>query len=260
MNVLNAIFRAWDKEENPDLYPDKMTPLDYSMARNAKGHKLYIFTGRNKDGTERYLRLGKQFREMPEFAADPIKHIGNKVAPIPQAVATGFTGRSMGGFENKEVSESKGWKRVGFATKNLAKTYLPYSVSGAYNKAVKGQGADFSAFDLVGNSSKGMTPYKAKEEYLKAYEHGAKPEILKDIDRSMRLSGYNNSDITKAKNQAKGKYNKQFKDRYIQALTEGDKEKIKKISSDMKKKNVSPVDQRKIYAKAFKEFRESRGN
>lgn len=260
MNVLNAIFRAWDKEENPDLYPDKMTPLDYSMVRNAKGHKLYIFTGRNKDGTERYLRLGKQFREMPEFAADPIKHIGNKVAPIPQAVATGFTGRSMGGFENKEVSESKGWKRVGFATKNLAKTYLPYSVSGAYNKAVKGQGADFSAFDLVGNSSKGMTPYKAKEEYLKAYEHGAKPEILKDIDRSMRLSGYNNSDITKAKNQAKGKYNKQFKDRYIQALTEGDKEKIKKISSDMKKKNVSPVDQRKIYAKAFKEFRESRGN
>ena len=260
MNVLNALFRAWDKEENPDLYPEKMTPLDYSMVKNAKGHKLYIFIGRNKDGTERYLRLGKQFREVPEMVADPLKHFGNKVAPIPQAAVTAFTGKSMGNFENKEISEAKGWKRVGFAAKNLGKTYLPYSVSGAYNKIVKGQGADFTPFDLIGNSSKGMTPYKAKEEYLKAYEQGAKPEVIKDIDRSMRLSGYDNSDITKTKNQAKGKYNKQFKDRYIDALNNGDKEKIKKISNDMKKKNVSPMDQRKIYAKAFKEFRESRGN
>lgn len=260
MNVLNAIFRAWDKEEYPELYPEKMTAWDYSMAKNAKGQRLYIFLGRNKDGTERYLRLGKQFREMPEFAADPIKHIGNKVAPIPQAIATGFTGKSMGGFENKEISESKGWGRVGFAAKNLAKTYLPYSVSGAYNKVVKGQGADFTPFDLIGNTSKGMTKYKAKEEFLKAYKHGAKADVIADIENSMKMSGFDRQDIKKVKNQAKGSFNKQFKEQYIEALSSGDKKKIGKVTENMKKKNVSPIDQRAIYSKAFKEFYESRGN
>ena len=126
MNILNALFRAWDRDKNPDLYPEKMTPLNYSMLGNSVKEKTCVFIGRNQDGTEKYVRFGKQFREMPEMAEDPLKKIGGKIAPLPQTIATIFTGRSMSGFENKEMSEAKGWKRVGIAAKQGATSFLPY--------------------------------------------------------------------------------------------------------------------------------------
>lgn len=259
MNILNAIFRMYDKEKYPELYSEKLNPKDYSMLGNSTGSKLYIFIGRNKDGSERYLRLGKQFREVPEMVADPIKHFGNKVAPIPQAIITAGTGRSMGGFENKEISDSKGWERVGFAAKNLGKTYLPYSVQGAYNKIVKGQGSDFTAFDLVGNTSKGMTKYKAREQFLKAYQNGNKEAKINEIEKSMRRNNINEKDIKSIRKSTMTTYTKPFKEAYKKALEEGDTKKIEKITKNMTKKNISPIDQRNVYTKALKEFYKERG-
>lgn len=254
MNILNAAFRLWDRDKNKDLYPENMSPFDYSMAGNSTGQKLYIFIGRNKDGSERYLRLGKQFREVPEMLQDPIKHFGNKVAPIPQAIITAGTGRSMGGFENKEISKSSGWGRVGFAAKNLGKTYLPYSVTSAIQK-----GADFSPFDLIGNTGKGMTEYKAKEAFKNAYEHRNNVRQIEDVRRSMRLNGFNAKDIKKAENSAKTLYLKKYKDNYKEALKAEDISKITKITNKMEKANVSPIDQRKIYTKALSEFYKDKG-
>ena len=42
----------------------------------------YVFIGRNSDGTARMLRVGKQFREVPELAADPITKLSGKSASI----------------------------------------------------------------------------------------------------------------------------------------------------------------------------------
>ena len=33
-------------------------------------NQTYLFSGRNKDGTEKYIRWGKQFREFPELLFD----------------------------------------------------------------------------------------------------------------------------------------------------------------------------------------------
>lgn len=48
---------------------------------NAPGHELNIYAGQNEDGTERYIRLGKQFREVMEWGIDPIKKLGSKASP-----------------------------------------------------------------------------------------------------------------------------------------------------------------------------------
>ena len=261
MNILNAIFRAWDRDKHPELYPKKMTAWDYSIWGNALAtesafNRLMptVFAGRNSDGTERHVRFGKQFREVPEMAEDPIKKIGNKFSPMFQYGATIFTGRSMGGFENKEIAEAKGWKRVGVATKQLGETFLPFSVSSAINKK-----QDYSPFDLVATTSKGMSKYKAGEEFKKAYERGNKAQTITDIEKSMKRNGFSQKDIKTVENRAKGQYLKQFKDSYKQALESGDTAKIKKITENMKKKNVSPIDMTKIYTKALSEYYKSMG-
>lgn len=259
MNILNAVFRMWDKEEYPDLYPEKMSAKDFSMLGNSTGAKLYVFIGRNKDGTERYLRLGKQFREVPEMAADPIKHFGAKLAPIWQSGATAFTGHSIGGFEDKEISNAKGWKRVGLAAKNLGSKYVPLSVQNAYNKEVKGQGSDFTPFDLIGNTSKGMSEYKAKEQFTEAYKKGNKAEKISEIEKSMRRNGFDDKKINSIKKSTMTTYTKPFKEAYKEALSNGDVKQIDKITKDLNKKNISPIEQQKIYTKALKEFYKEMG-
>lgn len=259
MNMLNAMFRLWDKEKYPEYYPEKLTARDYSMLGNATGSKLYVFIGRNRDGSERYLRLGKQFREVPELIKDPIKHFGAKVAPVWQSGVTMLTGHSVGGFENKELSKAEGWERVGLAAKNMASKYVPLSVQNAYSKEVLGYGSDFTAFDFIGNSSKGMNKYKAKEQFIKAFEKGGKASQIQDIEKSMRMNNISAKDINTVKNNAKTAFLKPYKEQYKEALTTGNTKKIENISKAMTKKNVSTIDQRKIYSKALSEFYKERG-
>lgn len=254
MNILNAVFRMWDRDKNPDLYPEKMTAKDYSMLGNSVGQKTCVFAGRNSDGTERYVRFGKQFREVPEMVEDPIKKIGGKIAPIPQTAATIMTGHSLSGFENKEMSEAKGWKRVGVAAKQGVTTFLPFSVGSAINK--KG---DYSLFDLVATTSKGMSKYKAGEKFKDIYSSDSDPKKIEEIEKAMRMNRFSDKDIKTIRNRAKGQTYKQYKDDFKIAIEAGDTNKVKKISEKMEKKHISKIDQREIYLKALKDYYKSRG-
>ena len=254
MNILNAVFRMWDRDKNPDLYPEKMTAKDYSMLGNSVGQKTCVFAGRNSDGTERYVRFGKQFREVPEMVEDPIKKIGGKIAPIPQTAATIMTGHSLSGFENKEMSEAKGWKRVGVAAKQGVTTFLPFSVGSAINK--KG---DYSPFDLVATTSKGMSKYKAGEKFKDIYSSDSDPKKIEEIEKAMRMNRFSDKDIKTIRNGAKGQTYKQYKDDFKIAIEAGDTNKVKKISEKMEKKHISKIDQREIYLKALKDYYKSRG-
>ena len=254
MNILNAVFRMWDRDKNPDLYPEKMTAKDFSMLGNSVGQKTCVFAGRNSDGTERYVRFGKQFREVPEMVEDPIKKIGGKIAPIPQTAATIMTGHSLSGFENKEMSEAKGWKRVGVAAKQGVTTFLPFSVGSAINK--KG---DYSPFDLVATTSKGMSKYKAGEKFKDIYSSDSDPKKIEEIEKAMRMNRFSDKDIKTIRNRAKGQTYKQYKDDFKIAIEAGDTNKVKKISEKMEKKHISKIDQREIYLKALKDYYKSRG-
>ena len=192
MNALNAYFRVKDEDDeekkaeemrqlNPDYrspyelaYPNGMKWYDYTMAGNALGHQTHLFAGHYSDGTESYVRWGKQFRELPElfFGRDGfsipgpmIDKISGKVNPLMSTIFTLISGHSLNGFENKDMKNKKGWERDVARLYVLAKAWLPYSVPTQEDK-------DFMWIDLMMPSSKGMTPYKAIDYFKKAIMSG----------------------------------------------------------------------------------------
>jgi hypothetical protein len=123
VNILNSVARKKDMEENPELYTeDQLAILDKSikdvdlsnqeevaaylkdlskltMANNTIGHKTHLFDGRYEDGKERYIRWGKQFRELPELFMDEsgvnfprpmLRKLGGKAAPQVQILSQGI--------------------------------------------------------------------------------------------------------------------------------------------------------------------------
>ena len=75
----------------------------------------------------------------------------------------------------------------------------------------------------------------------------------------MRMNNISAKDINTVKNNAKTAFLKPYKEQYKEALTTGNTKKIENISKAMTKKNVSTIDQRKIYSKALSEFYKERG-
>lgn len=188
MNVLNAIFREKDRKENPDLYPQKMTGRDYSMMGNSRGDKTYVFIGRNNDGTERYWRLGKQFREVPEMVLKPTEKLGGKASPILDLASQTFTGKSLSNFENRDLSNKKGLSRIPAVGKMYVNSILPFSFNSLVN-----QSKDFSPLDFFAQTSKGTTFYKGKEQYLEALKHKDK-KVIKEISKDLKRNKINASD------------------------------------------------------------------
>lgn len=161
MNAFNYIMRRRDEKENPEFYKTReLSFIDYTMFGNSYGNKTYLFMGRNKDGTERYLRWGKQFRELPEMLQDPplgiINRLGAKGAPVPQIVSQIATGRTLSGFENFDISDKKGWERATGVMKTLIRSAFPFST-----RAIWYNNRDWRLTDLAFPERKGMTSYKA---------------------------------------------------------------------------------------------------
>lgn len=188
-NALNSINRQRDKEENPDLYPEKMTPKDYSLMGNVEGSKTYVFLGRNSDGTERYWRLGKQFREVPELVEKPLEKLGGKASPVAQLTAQAFTGKTLSGFENKNLKDKEGLQKVGAMSGEIAKSFLPYSFSGLTDPK-----KDLNAYEFFAPTNRGMTFYKGRERYMDAIKKKDKEEIKK-ITNDIKRNKLNPDDI-----------------------------------------------------------------
>ncbi len=167
VNLLNYMFSKYDNAKQrgvPFLKGDGVT-----MVENDPGHKTHLFVGRYPDGTKRYIRWGKQFREGPELIYDQtagqispvtavIHKAGGKAAPAMQLISTIFTRTSLGGFRNKELADKVGWSWVGAATKEILKTPLPFAFKNTLNETKQ-----FKLTDLAFPSSKGMSYYKGKK-------------------------------------------------------------------------------------------------
>lgn len=192
MNGLNAYFRAKDEEEMRQeaeemrkvdktykspyelAYPNGMKWHDYLMPGNTLSHQTHLFTGRYEDGTERYARWGKQFRELPElffgrdgfsFPGPMIDKLSGKANPFLASVFEFVSGHSLSGWENVHMKDKKGWERDVARLYLLASKFVPYSVPTQEDK-------DFYWLDLVMPSSKGFTPGKAINYFEKAILSG----------------------------------------------------------------------------------------
>lgn len=185
INVLNYTFRKWDEKDNPQYYKDKdMKFIDYTMWGNTIGKRTNLFVGRYEDGTERYVRWGKQFRELFEFFYDesgfnpivaPLKKIGGKLSPALQLVSQIFTGVAPSGFRNDDIYGKKGWDRAQGIFKTLIKSPIPFA-----SRNLLSDDKEFHVTDIAFPSSKGMTRYKSIELFKHAIL-GKDERLLKEI-------------------------------------------------------------------------------
>ena len=189
-NSLNALNRKRDKDRDAAeaeeirqsdpgykspyelAYPDGMKWYDYTMWGNAVGQQTHLFTGRYEDGTETYVRWGKQFREFPEM------FIGRHGVEIP----TPFIERMMakanpniGGvvdflgalgvnrfkedWQSQEIREKYGRSISVIAA--TAKHFIPFGIPTQADK-------EYKMMDFFMPSSKGFSRYKAVD-YFKTF-------------------------------------------------------------------------------------------
>lgn len=212
-NALNAIMRKWDEESELEkertidgytsiykkAYPNGMrwydrenwyNPMkmfglfgDYGMEGNALGKKTHVFSGHYDNGTEIYLRTGKQFKEFPDFWENEKGEL-----EFPRPLINRLMGKSNPNIrflyntlnyytrwdksqddEELEAHLKKFWENktfvgVGAGISKIAENYKPFWVPTQ-------EGKDWVWTDMFFPSSKGFTPYKARnyfEEFIKA--------------------------------------------------------------------------------------------
>lgn len=188
-NGVNAAFRALDEEKerkkaeeirktNPSYksmyelaYPDGMKWYDYLMRGNSLGQQSKIFMGRYADGTEMYIRHGKQFREVPEylfnhkgeleFPGPMVQRMIGKANPMVRMTLDDINYLSdfQASHADQEIQRKYG-KTIGLLYKD-ALYWAPFLIPSQENK-------EFKAVDFFFPSSKGFSPWKA-QNYFKDF-------------------------------------------------------------------------------------------
>ena len=189
-NGINAAFRALDEEKerkkaeeirktNPNYrsmyelaYGDEgMKWYDYLMRGNSLGQQSKIFLGRYADGTEMYIRHGKQFREVPEylfnhkgeleFPGPMVQRMIGKANPMVRMTLDDINYLSdfQASHADQEIQRKYG-KTIGLLYKD-ALYWAPFLIPSQENK-------EFKAVDFFFPSSKGFSPWKA-QSYFKDF-------------------------------------------------------------------------------------------
>ena len=189
-NGINAAFRALDEEKerkkaeemrktNPNYrsmyelaYGDEgMKWYDYLMRGNSLGQQSKIFLGRYEDGTEMYVRHGKQFREVPEylfnhkgeleFPGPMVQRMIGKANPMVRMTLDDINYLSdfQASHADQEIQRKYG-KDIGLLYKD-ALYWAPFLIPSQENK-------EFKAVDFFFPSSKGFSPWKA-QSYFKDF-------------------------------------------------------------------------------------------
>lgn len=189
-NGINAAFRALDEEKerekaedirktNPSYksmyelaYGDEgMKWYDYLMRGNSLGQQSKIFMGRYADGTEMYIRHGKQFREVPEylfnhkgeleFPGPMVQRMIGKANPMVRMTLgdINYLSDFQASHADQEIQRKYG-KTIGLLYKD-ALYWAPFLIPSQENK-------EFKAVDFFFPSSKGFSPWKA-QSYFKDF-------------------------------------------------------------------------------------------
>lgn len=189
-NGINAAFRAMNEEKerkkaeeirktNPSYksmyelaYGDEgMKWYDYLMRGNSLGQQSKIYLGRYADGTEMYIRHGKQFREVPEylfnhkgeleFPGPMVQRMIGKANPMVRMTLDDINYLSdfQASHADQEIQRKYG-KTIGLLYKD-ALYWAPFLIPSQENK-------EFKAVDFFFPSSKGFSPWKA-QSYFKDF-------------------------------------------------------------------------------------------
>lgn len=278
-NLINAAFREKDRKEHPELYPKDMKPMDYSIWANSYPmDNIYdrimpkVFIGRNSDGTARMLRVGKQFREVPEFLTEPVTKLGGKTSPIINTASQVGLGMSVGDavnmwfgkepYRNQDIWEGygetaerkEGAELAGGMANALWKSLVPYIGS----KYIGGK-HEFSMWDFFAQTNAGGSKSKVFKQTKEALKAG-KPEAIEEIERRAYQDGVPIKDIEGmieyAKNDYKSENTKKYKNKLVKSFENEDEKEYERIRKKMTKKHLSDEEQRRIRDNAWKAYQE----
>jgi len=140
---------------------------------NDPGHETHIFAGYNDDGTKRYLRTGKQFRESIEWVMKPLEKFGGKLSPVMRETVRQLSGHEPGSGFPTEFADKEGLEELYERGKSIITTPVPFSLK-PYLK--KGSAKTF-LFTLP--ASKGMSNYKT----VKLFKNAIKDKDIQKVKR-----------------------------------------------------------------------------
>ena len=203
INGVNYLNRKKDMEDYPEYYQhlkDKDLDFsDYTMFGNPIGNKTRLFIGRNPDGTEEYIRYGKQFKEAPEMIYDDmgmfnplyasVHRVGAKLAPALQVASQIQTGISPSGFKNYDLYEKRGLDWNLGVVKTAFRSFVPFSTQAALRKD-----KEFKWYNLIVPSSKG-TSSKRIEDYMYIGLNRGDVDMIKESAISAIQNGIDPSPI-----------------------------------------------------------------
>lgn len=161
---------------------------------NDPGHETHIFAGYNDDGTKKYLRTGKQFREAIEWAIDPLKKFGGKLSPVMRETIRQFSGSDPGSMFPTEFKDEGFWDSLPKRAISIAKLPVPFSLRPYLKKgspktfmftlpASKGM-TNYKTVKLFKNAIKKKDSAKIKRVYISALENNLEAMSLFKISRS----------------------------------------------------------------------------
>ncbi len=154
---------------------------------NAPGHKLDIFAGFNPDGTERYIRMGKQFREVMEWSYEPERKLGAKLSPVLRAGIAQITKADPGSGFPTSYSDMPFYESLPERTKSLFVSLLPFSFRGLVEEK------SLQPFFFALPTSRGMTNAKTIRLFKQAIEEG---DMAREIEIGLSALKNNlNSDV-----------------------------------------------------------------
>ena len=133
--------------------------------QNDPGQELNVYLGQNPDGTKRYVRMGKQFREVMEWGFDPSKKMGYKMSPVLREAVTQITKHDPGSGFPTDFADKEFWESLPDRLLSVAETPIPFSL----RPFVTGRPKPF-LFTLP--TTKGMTNYKAVKYFKEALRAG----------------------------------------------------------------------------------------
>ena len=187
---------------------------DYGMGSNAEGKKSHLFAGRYGDDTEMYIRWGKQFREFPElfeteqgdlgFPGPLLKRLMGKSNPNIRFLYDTLNYYTRWDKSKSDEDLEAKWKAwigdgklqrnigipVGVGANKLWQNYLPFWVPTQSDK-------EWKPTDMILPSTKGFTPYKARNYFMEFIKAGDEDGIKETFKASV-LNGMTSAQISRA--------------------------------------------------------------
>ena len=217
-------------------------------ALNDPGKGTYVYIGKDESGRGRYLRPGKQMRELFELFLDEKDHLDlgawykaglRKMNPLVGVGHEMMTGYSTSGWENKELTKTTGWERELNRLKYVAlHTMLPMSLIDPVEKG----DTDKMWWRMAYPVSKGMGWYKGRELLEDAIRNDD-DQMVNRVRRAYVLNGMS-ADFESAYSKALGTIRKE------KAKEEGYDDKTPSELFEMAAKSNDPKMREKLLEKA----------